>query len=387
MKPLKFFLLALALPSIINLSLKSVSGIRNLGAADDANRRILHQPLFAAGPPAPQAPAMPSPKPNPPFFHHVPPAPARLDHPETPIVTPTILSTPFQPPDRPGHQIRTIVIAVSVSNAALVLLLALAFFLYQRRRNTHTANSNRLVGNDSQQVPQVAAMAAASSFIRSDTVEPSIGEPSNAASYQMPNKVHMRDTRQPSPELQPMPPLAGPPNRAPPPIPSDEETSFYSPHASDVMIGESPFSPISHPIFPAAAAPIQDSDSTAQFQGVSLKTHLSDSSSHVEQVVTPPPHIQQSQLRHKAEILSPLNWKEKYQTPPSPPPDLVLPPLVDNPVPQEEESLGPLGENPRPSETWVPRMPDRRLSRPPSLTVWIETPDPSVEDNHGTSSS
>ncbi|XP_010463998.1 PREDICTED: formin-like protein 6 [Camelina sativa] len=239
----------------------------------ELHRRILHQPLFpeASFPPPPDfVSTTPSP-PDQPFFpenpstpeqqtqyYPPPPSPVSADvNGGLPIPTATTQSS------KPGKKVA---IVISVGIVTLGMLSALAFFLY-RHKAKHAGDTQKLVtgGGDSaasrrfQEDPVPPTTTTSSTFLYMGTVEPSRESaseynnnggtnngPVNSSPYRKLNSVKRSDRYRPSPELQPLPPLAqtrqpsdnNSPSALSPSSSSSSsgeecrDTAFYTPHGS-----------------------------------------------------------------------------------------------------------------------------------------------------------
>ncbi|MFQ6634378.1 hypothetical protein Gotur_012154 [Gossypium turneri] len=242
------------------------------------HRRILHQPLFSVGsspppgadtflpspsPPAPDSPVYPDP--SQPFFPEVPSGPGQTadqNQQPTPPSAPTNGSMSIPTATQPAKPAKKVAIAISVGIVTLGMLSGLAFFLYRHRVAKHPGETRkRLVGGNSDR-SQEDSRVPPSSFLYIGTVEPSrrsVGEVNggaNGSPYGKLNSVRRSDRYRPSPELQPLPPLAKPlglensPTAMPSPSSSssDEEsqgTAFYTPQGSTISNEESYYTPVS----------------------------------------------------------------------------------------------------------------------------------------------
>ncbi|KAL0692102.1 hypothetical protein Bca4012_059282 [Brassica carinata] len=235
----------------------SVGGVK----LNEVHRRILHQPLFPeTSPPPPPIESTPPPPdaPDQPFFPENPSTPDQTQFSPPPPASadvngglPIPTATTNTQPAKPGKKIA---IVISVGIVTLGMLSALAFFLY-RHKVKHASESRKLVnaGGGSRifhEDPRPPPTTTSSTFLYMGTVEPSRepvrdsisgsnNEPVNTSPYRKLNSVKRSDRYRPSPELQPLPPLAKPPqpsdyNNSPS---SDEEcrdTAFYTPHGSAI---------------------------------------------------------------------------------------------------------------------------------------------------------
>ncbi|KAL5988196.1 hypothetical protein ACLOJK_035959 [Asimina triloba] len=367
MNHLKLLLAALAIPSLLNLPPRFASSNADHGNAPTLRLQSLPSP------PSPSIP-LPIPKPNSPLFNHSTPPPSPSLHsppiPTVEAIVPNNLSFPNQPDSPRSYKTQLIAIFASVSLAMLIMFLASSFYLYRRWKKL-AARQGNFLESDSQREKLVAvAMDASSSSVNLDAVESRASAASNTfIGYDM-NSIHMLESLQPSPELSPMPPLAVHSQCLDPSVSSSDvemetETSFYS--AEDAA---------------SQPAPVQSSSSPPHFQGAFMKTQFFDSPASDQEAVTPP---SEAEVEHH-----PPDGQEKDHMPHSPPPESVLAPSVTNPANRAESSDPPPyspqtmnGESrdPRPPEALVLPARDRRLSRPPSLTVWMETPELVAEDD------
>ncbi|OMO56488.1 Actin-binding FH2/DRF autoregulatory [Corchorus capsularis] len=244
------------------------------------HRRILHQPLFPAGsapppgtdtslpppsPPPPDSPAFPDP--SQPFFPEVPSGQTPDQNQQTtPPAAPTNGSIPIPTATQPAKPTKKVAIAISVGIVTLGMLSGLAFFLY-RHRAKHPGETQKLVGGNSERF-QEDSRVPPSSFLYIGTVEPSRrsvsevnGGAANGSPYHKLESVKRSDRYRPSPELQPLPPLAKPPaveNSSPTAMSSsssssvsDEEsqgTAFYTPQGSTISNEEGYYTPVARPI-------------------------------------------------------------------------------------------------------------------------------------------
>ncbi|KAF8089680.1 hypothetical protein N665_0499s0008 [Sinapis alba] len=234
------------------------------GKLNEVHRRILHQPLFPETSPPPDLVSTPPPPdaPDQPFFPETqfpPPPPASADvNGGLPIPTATTTQ-----PTKPGKKIA---IVISVGIVTLGMLSALAFFMY-RHKAKHANDARKLVnggrvdGGGGSRIfhedPRPPPPTTSSTFLYMGTVEPSRepvrdsisgsnNGPVNTSPYRKLNSVKRSDRHRPSPELQPLPPLAKPPqpsdyNSPSPSSSSDEEcrdTAFYTPHGSAISTDE-----------------------------------------------------------------------------------------------------------------------------------------------------
>ena len=206
----------------------STSITKSSSSSPVIHRRILHQPLFPAGsapppgtdnslsspPPPPDSPVFPDP--SQPFFPEVPSGQTPDQNQQTtPPAAPTNGSIPIPTATQPAKPAKKVAIAISVGIVTLGMLSGLAFFLY-RHRAKHPGETQKLVGGNSERF-QEDSRVPPSSFLYIGTVEPStrsaseVNEGANGSPYHKLNSVKRSDRYGPSPELQPLPPLAKPP--------------------------------------------------------------------------------------------------------------------------------------------------------------------------------
>ncbi|KFK28433.1 hypothetical protein AALP_AA8G514000 [Arabis alpina] len=244
----------------------------------EIHRRILHQPLFpeATTPPPPDFESTPLPPPltpDQPFFPENPSTPEQNQYPPPPPSPSSSavngglpIPTSTTQPTKPGKKIA---IVISVGIVTLGMLSALAFFLY-RHKTKHASETQKLVsssngggGGDNNgsrrfhEDPRPPTTTTSSTFLYMGTVEPSresvtesnggaSGLQINSSPYRKLNSsVNKRSDRyRPSPELQPLPPLAKPqqsdnsPSALSPSTSSSGEecrdAAFYTPHGSAI---------------------------------------------------------------------------------------------------------------------------------------------------------
>ncbi|KAH0923156.1 hypothetical protein HID58_023174 [Brassica napus] len=321
----------------------------SVGEVNEIHRRILHQPLF------PDA----SPPPPPPVFQSTPPPPDAPDQPFFPENPSTPDQSQLPPPSPPppassdangGLPIPTattqqakpgkkFAIVISVGVVTLGMLSALAFFLY-RHKVKHASDTQKLVsrGGDggSRRFQEDPLPPTSSTFLYMGTVEPSrepasesIG-PVNTSPYRKLNSVTRSDRYRPSPELQPLPPLAKPPQPSenspsalsPSTSSSDEEcrgTAFYTPHGSAISSDDGYYT-----AFPRSAnSNGHSSGSIPHSKRTSPKSKFGSRSPEMKHVIIPsikqkPPPIQSPPLRGLETDPYPQN-KPKFSQPPPPP--------------------------------------------------------------------
>ncbi|CAH2043242.1 unnamed protein product [Thlaspi arvense] len=214
----------------------------------EIHRRILHQPLFPdASTPPPDFESTPSPPippdtPDQPFFPENPSTPDQSQYPPPPppLASSDVngglpIPTATTQPAKPGKKVA---IVISVGIVTLGMLSALAFFLY-RHKAKHASDTQKLVtgGGDggSRRFQEDPRPPTSSTFLYMGTVEPSresasesnggSSVPINSSPYRKLNSAKRSDRYRPSPELQPLPPLAKP-------QPSDNSPSALSPSSS-----------------------------------------------------------------------------------------------------------------------------------------------------------
>ncbi|CDY08720.1 BnaA06g25040D [Brassica napus] len=219
------------------------------------------------------------------------------------------------------------------------MLSALAFFLY-RHKAKHASDTQKLVsrGGDggSRRFQEDPLPPTSSTFLYMGTVEPSrepasesIG-PVNTSPYRKLNSVTRSDRYRPSPELQPLPPLAKPPQPSenspsalsPSTSSSDEEcrgTAFYTPHGSAISSDDGYYT-----AFPRSAnSNGHSSGSIPHSKRTSPKSKFGSRSPEMKHVIIPsikqkPPPIQSPPLRGLETDPYPQN-KPKFSQPPPPP--------------------------------------------------------------------
>ncbi|XVF15433.1 hypothetical protein REPUB_Repub09cG0152800 [Reevesia pubescens] len=368
------------------------------------HRRILHQPLFPAGSAPPPGTDNPSPPPPPPPDSPVFPDPSQPFFPEVPLgqtpdqnqqtkppPAPTNGSTPIPTATQPAKPAKKVAIAISVGIVTLGMLSGLAFFLYRHRAKL-PGETRKLVGGNSSERFQEDSRVPPSSFLYIGTVEPSRGSVSevnggeNGSPYHKLNSVKRSDRYRPSPELQPLPPLANPPtleNASPTAMSSssssDEEsqgTAFYTPQGSTISNEESYYTPVSRPVNSNLVTPVRNeingnSNSVPRSKRTSPKTRLLASSPEMKHVIIPsikqqqqppsppPPPPPSLPLKQPGPVAEPHETQEytyakrpKFSSPPPPPPNMALLRSISNnsspqrtklpvPVPPPPPSLPP----------------------------------------------
>ncbi|XP_022751210.1 formin-like protein 6 [Durio zibethinus] len=313
------------------------------------HRRILHQPLFPVGsapppgtdnslppPPPPDSPVFPDP--SQPFFPEVPSGQTPDQNQQTtPPAAPTNGSIPIPTATQPAKPAKKVAIAISVGIVSLGMLSGLAFFLY-RHRAKHPGETQKLVGGNSERF-QEDSRVPPSSFLYIGTVEPNrrspseVNEGANGSPYHKLNSVKRSDRYRPSPELQPLPPLAKPPTlenttaaMSSSPSSSDEEsqgTAFFTPQGSIISNEESYSTPVARPINSNLVTPVRNemngnTNSIPRSKRTSPKSRLLASSPEMKHAIIP--SIKQQQQQHSP------------SPPPPPPPSLPLQqPLVVEP--------------------------------------------------------
>ncbi|CAL5366727.1 unnamed protein product [Camellia sinensis] len=377
------------------VSLVSASAtIQDLVGQELTPRRILHEPLFpvtSTPPPAEESPPPPPPDsqvfPNPdqPFFPEVPtgqtPDQTQLPPPPPPINGTTAVANPIA--TQPTKPAKKVAIAISVGIVTLGMLSALAFYLYKHRVKL-PGESQKLVGGNSQRIQDESRMAQ-STFLYIGTVEPSTQtsvtetNEANRSPYRKLSSVKRSDRYRPSPELQPLPPLAKPPlssiNSPPPMSSSDEEESpevaFYTSQCSTVSNDEEFYTPGSCLRNPSnnsstlvSQAKIESRTNTSSHphsKRTSPKSRLSVSSPDMKQIIIP-------------SIRQPL-------PPPSPPSPAPVPPQSLPQEPRLQYSQPTFAYSPkRPKFSSPPPPPDmtrlQAISNPPVQTSKIPIPPP-----------
>lgn len=254
------------------LSVSIVGGVNLNRFTSELHRRILHQPLFpeTSTPPPPDFESTPSPPitpdtPDQPFFPENPSTPEQTQYPPPPPPVPADVNGGLPIPTattqsaKPGKKVA---IVISVGIVTLGMLSALAFFLY-RHKAKHASDTQKLVsgggdgggGSRRFQEDPGPPTTTSSTFLYMGTVEPSrdsasesnggTNGPVNTSPYRKLNSVKRSERYRPSPELQPLPPLAKPPQPSdnspsalsPSSSSSGEEcrdTAFYTPHGSTI---------------------------------------------------------------------------------------------------------------------------------------------------------
>ncbi|KAF8047525.1 hypothetical protein N665_2975s0004 [Sinapis alba] len=334
------------------LSLSSSSF--SVGEVNEIHRRILHQPLFPdSSPPPPDSQSTPPPPdaPDQPFFPENPSTPDQFPPPPPPASSdangglPIPTATTQQA--KPGKKVA---IVISVGIVTLGMLSALAFFLY-RHKVKHASDTQKLVsrgggdGGSRRFQEDPLPPTTSSTFLYMGTVEPSrepasesIG-PVNTSPYRKLNSgKRSSDRYRPSPELQPLPPLAKPPQpseNSPSALSpstsssSDEEcrgTAFYTPHGSAISSDDGYYT-----AFPRSVnSNGHSSGSVPHSKRTSPKSKFGSAvsrSPEMKHVIIPsikqkPPPVQPPPLRgfetDELEIPYPQN-KPKFSQPPPPP--------------------------------------------------------------------
>ncbi|ESQ31237.1 hypothetical protein EUTSA_v10003621mg [Eutrema salsugineum] len=263
-----FFLVYSIFVSLFSSSviLAGSNGVKLTRLGSEIHRRILHQPLFPETTPPPDFESTPSPPipldtPDQPFFPENPSTPDQSQYPPPPPPASAAVNgglpipTATTQPAKPGKKVA---IVISVGIVTLGMLSALAFFLY-RHKVKHASDTQKLVsgGGDGgsrrfQEDPRPPTTS--STFLYMGTVEPSRESASdshggscahvNSSPYRKLNSAKRSDRYRPSPELQPLPPLAKPqpsensPSALSPSSPSSDDecrdTTFYTPHGSAI---------------------------------------------------------------------------------------------------------------------------------------------------------
>ncbi|XWS29714.1 hypothetical protein CRYUN_Cryun24cG0053900 [Craigia yunnanensis] len=334
---LSLFFILLSLSTSITKSASSSSSSSS-SPSPVIHRRILHQPLFPVGsapppgadnslpPPPPDSPVFSDP--SQPFFPEVPSGQTPDQNQQTtPPAASTNSSIPIPTATQPAKPAKKVAIAISVGIVTLGMLSGLAFFLY-RHRAKHPGETQKLVGGNSERF-QEDSRVPPSSFLYIGTVEPSrrsvseVNGGANGSPYHKLNSLKRSDRYRPSPELQPLPPLAKPPTIENSPTAmssssssSDEEskgTAFYTPQGSTISNEESYYTPVSRPINSNSVTPARNeingnTNSVPRSKRISPKTRLLASSPEMKHVIIPSIKKQQQQP----------------SPPPPPPPSLPL---------------------------------------------------------------
>ncbi|XWS45157.1 hypothetical protein CRYUN_Cryun15aG0112400 [Craigia yunnanensis] len=373
---------------------------------DFIHRRILHQPLFPVGsapppgtdnslpppPPTPDSPVFPDP--SQPFFPEVPSGQTPDQNQQTtPPAAPTNGSIPIPTATQPTKPAKKVAIAISVGIVTLGMLSGLAFFLY-RHRAKHPVETQKLVGGNSERF-QEDSRVPPSSFLYIGTVEPSrrsvseVNEGANGSPYHKLNTVKRSDRYRPSPELQPLPPLAKPHTFENSPTAmsssSDEEsrgtTAFYTPQGSTISNEESYYTPVARPINSNLVTPVRNevngnTNSVPRSKRTSPKSRLLASSPEMKHVIIPsikqqqpspplpppPPSLplQQSLVAEPHETREFTYAKRPKFSSPPPPPNMAL--------------LRSISNNSSPQRTKVPVPPPPPPPAPPSAAVGLSIP-------------
>ncbi|KAL6512867.1 hypothetical protein OROHE_019657 [Orobanche hederae] len=230
---------------------------------DGRNRRILHQPLFPATPPPISPPLPPPPSETPefpdqdlPFSNELPtgttttPYQGQTQPPPLPAVGTVVVTNPVAA-HTPYKPTRKIAVALTSAILTLGVLSAMAFYLCKHRLAHTSAEAQKLFDENPQRIINEESRMPTSTFLRTDTAEPSTSATSlviatNAADgspYRKLNSAKGVSRRSPIPNLQPIVPLVKPPppqptslSYPPPPMSSDDESqdnSFkYTPRAT-----------------------------------------------------------------------------------------------------------------------------------------------------------
>lgn len=350
---LSFFLILLSSFSLSLLpTAKGVNTIQLRAPNESHTRRILHQPLFpenSAPPPVtpPPPPDNPS-SPDIPFFNEYPtagpPPPEQSENQPPPSASNggTIANPTATQPTKPTKKVA---IAASVAFATLGMFSALAFFLYRHRARQPAENHQKLVGGgrngeNSRRVLEDSTMGTPpppSNFLYIGTVEPnngtSVTEPTNHSPYHKLSSIDHIHRYRPSPELQPLPPLANPADgiHSPPAASSSSsssedneesrETAFHSPQGSSSFSHEdSYYTPVSRHSYLANGSPTASAPAAPAVpfsKRTSPKSRLSASSPDIRHVMIP-------------------SIKHHHAPPPSPP----APPSIQFQHVEEEVTLG-----------------------------------------------
>ncbi|XP_010444642.1 PREDICTED: formin-like protein 6 [Camelina sativa] len=264
----------------LSISVGAVN-LNRFTTTEELHRRILHQPLFpeASSPPPPDFESTTPSPPDQPFFPENPSTPEQTQYPPPPSPVSADVNGGLPIPTattqsaKPGKKVA---IVISVGIVTLGMLSALAFFLY-RHKAKHASDTQKLVtgGGDAAssrrfQEDPVPPTTTSSTFLYMGTVEPSresaseynggTNGPVNSSPYRKLNSVKRSDRYRPSPELQPLPPLAQPR------LPSDNspsalspsslsssgeecrDTAFYTPHGSAMSSDDGYYTAFPHSV-------------------------------------------------------------------------------------------------------------------------------------------
>uniref|UniRef100_A0A1D1YKD1 Formin-like protein n=1 Tax=Anthurium amnicola TaxID=1678845 RepID=A0A1D1YKD1_9ARAE len=325
-------------------------------------RRILHQPLFPADwtPPPPESRQTPFSSDPPPFFPGTPSQPGT----SVPVAPTNVSSASSRHAGPRSGAAKKIAIWVSVSVAGLALVSLSACVLY-RRRVRAPDGSEKLVGgagNDGSRrfplLPGHAGAAAAPDLLYLGTVEPSGGRGPAVVEYN--GSPHRKLTpvralemaHQPSPELQPMPPLAGQPRRVDPLVVLSDDDVFYTPQMSAASLsstGSPCSSTVSRKSLPTVGSgkeiAVCTVDSTPRPRRTSPKSRLSSSTPCEVALLPPtrapppPPPLPPLPSQTRAPTPSPGAEPVAGRRPPLPPP----PPPPLQPAEVGVEQLPPSG--------------------------------------------
>ncbi|XP_062004494.1 formin-like protein 6 [Rosa rugosa] len=352
------------------------------------NRRILHQPLFpeSSSPPPellspPPPPPPPPDSPDQPFFHELPTGPTTPEQSQSPPAVSQNSTVPLPQAPLPTKSTKKVAVAVSVGIVTLGMLSALAFFLY-RHRVKHPSETQKLVngGGSSSQRFADDSRAAPSSFLYIGTVEPSQNSTSsdamsgvtpevNRSPYRKLNSIKRSDRYRPSPELQPLPPLAKPLPPQNPDSPSsmtssdDEEsheTAFHSPQCSSISYDDSFYTPKQSSMCSTVSngsnhsqSQTLNTNSVPHSKRTSPKSRLSVSNRAAPAPPPPPPPPPMPAIHDFHQTVSHSHKKPKFSTPP-PPPNMSLLQSIANP--SRQVSTAPVPPPPPP-----PPPPSRRI--------------------------
>ncbi|PPE02021.1 hypothetical protein GOBAR_DD00950 [Gossypium barbadense] len=292
---------------------------------------------------------------------------------------------------QPAKPAKKVAIAISVGIVTLGMLSGLAFFLYRHRVAKHPGETRkRLVGGNSDR-SQEDSRVPPSSFLYIGTVEPSrrsVGEVNggaNGSPYGKLNSVRRSDRYRPSPELQPLPPLAKPlglensPTAMPSPSSSssDEEsqgTAFYTPQGSTISNEESYYTPVSRRVNGNLVTQSRNemngkTNSVPCSKRTSPKTRILASSPEMKHVIIPSIKQQQQQppsphppsppslplQQPQGLVPEPHETQEfthakrpKFSSPPPPPNMALLRSISNNSSPQRTKV--PTNVTPKPSQ-------------------------------------
>lgn len=391
-------------------------------------RRILHQPLFPAGSAPPPGtddsippPSPPPPDPTQPFFPEGQQSPDQNQQ-TTPPAAAANGSIPIPTATQPTKPAKRVAIAISVGIVTLGMLSGLAFFLY-RHRAKHPGDTQKLVGGNSERFQEDSGVPP-STFLYIGTVEPrgrSVSEVNGGADgspYHILNSGKRWDRYRPSPELQPLPPLAkplalencSPTAMSPSSSSSGEEsqgTGFYTPQGSTISNEESYYTPASRSISGGLVTPAKiEMNGRPRSKRTSPKTRLLPSSPEMKRVIIPsikqqrsqlppppppPPPLQQSQNLapelHETQETTRAK-REKFSSPPPPPNMALLRSISSHSSPQRTKIPPPPPPPPPPPlPATGPSIPRTERSLETNVPLKPSPPSPDTSEGSGSKKS